>query len=136
MPSHNIHISYLLKNVISGFVYILYTEKHITWNNIQCHSHNVYKKVSKICIWCYLWYHTHIHVIITTQCFYKWYLCRCKHIPNNRLWTMSPLLCTAMWMCTDGHYDDSKKRLAETLKISHKTTKHVYNTMCRQNIIK
>ena len=31
-------------------------------------------------------------------------------------------------MCTDGHYDDSKKRLAETLKISHETTKHVYNT--------
>ena len=35
-------------------------------------------------------------------------------------------------MCTDGHYDDSKKRLAETPKISHKTTKHVYNNMCRQ----
>ena len=34
-----------------------------------------------------------------------------------------------------GHYDDNKKRLAETLKISHKTTKHVYNNMCRQNII-
>ena len=30
MLSHNIHISYLLKNVISGFVHILYTEKHIT----------------------------------------------------------------------------------------------------------
>ena len=134
MLSHNIHISYLLRNVISGFVNILYTEKHTTWNNIQCHSHNVYKKVYKIWTWCDLWYHTHIHVIITTQSFYKWYLCRCKYIRNNRPWTMSPLFCIAMWMCTDGHYDDSKKRLAETLKISHETTKHVYNNMCRQNM--
>ena len=38
-------------------------------------------------------------------------------------------------MCTDGHYDDRKKRLAETLKIPHETIKHVYNNMCRQNII-
>ena len=67
------------------------------------------QKVCNIWIWCYLWYHPHIHVIITTQRFYKQYLCRCKHIPNNRPWTMSPLLCTAMWMCTDGHYDDSIK---------------------------
>ena len=37
-------------------------------------------------------------------------------------------------MCTDGHYDDSKKRLAETLKISHETTKHMYNNMFRQNM--
>ena len=30
---------------------------------------------------------------------------------------------------------DSKKRLAKTLKISHETTEHVCNNMCRQTII-
>ena len=35
-------------------------------------------------------------------------------------------------MYTDGCHDNSKKRLAETLKISHETTKHVCNNMCRQ----
>ena len=48
---------------------------------------------------------------------------------------MSPLLCTAMGMYTDGCYDDSKKMLVETLKISNETTKHVCNNMCRQTII-
>ena len=28
----------------------------------------------------------------------------------------------------------AKNWLAETLKISHETTKHVYNNMCRQNM--
>ena len=52
--SHNIHISYFLKNVISGFINILYTEKHITWNNIQCYAHHVYKTVYKVQLWHHL----------------------------------------------------------------------------------
>ena len=35
------------QNVISGIINILYTEKHITWNNIQCYSHHVYKKYTR-----------------------------------------------------------------------------------------
>ena len=83
---------------------------------------------------CYVLYHTHINFIITTKISQKLYLCRCKYIPVYRHWTLSPLLCTTMWMCTYQHCDERRQRWAETLKKSHEGTWNLYNKMCWQNM--
>ena len=55
-------------------------------------------------------------------------------MPIDGLWTLLPLFHPTMWMCTDGHDDENRKRWAKSRKKSHDRISHLYNKMCEQNI--
>ena len=107
---------------ITVAVCVVQIKAHVTWNNRQHLTGNFQTDIYSILTLCYLSYDTHVNFIITTQTSQKLYLCRCKYIPMYRYKTMSPLLCTPMWMCTYQHCDERRKRWAETLQKSHEGT--------------